>query len=208
MCFFHCFYAFFMPFLCLFSAFLVVFYRHFTAKWVLPIHSNSYGCPTCITPPANPPNPLSTSLRASFALPSFAPQPEALPRCPYRLMRGFLRMCLVGVFPCFFLQIKRTLRILRMVSGLRLALQEKSFIIIAMAQTLEELNALLAAVDEAIAKLMSGERVTRISHGDRMSEYGQAKLGDLQDYKSSLIAEINAYSNKPRHFRISTSKGV
>lgn len=95
-----------------------------------------------------------------------------------------------------------------MVSGVRLALQEKSFIIIAMAQTLEELNALLASVDEAIAKLMSGERVTRISHGDRMSEYGQAKLGDLQDYKSSLIAEINAYSNKPRHFRISTSKGV
>jgi hypothetical protein len=77
-----------------------------------------------------------------------------------------------------------------------------------MAQTLIELNALLASVDEAIAKLMAGERVIRISHGDRMAEYGQAKLGDLQDYKSSLIAEINALNSRPRHFRISTSKGV
>jgi hypothetical protein len=77
-----------------------------------------------------------------------------------------------------------------------------------MAQTLEQLNALLAAVDEAIAKLMAGERIIRISHSDRMSEYGQAKLGDLQDYKSSLIAEINALNSRKRHFRISTSKGV
>ncbi len=77
-----------------------------------------------------------------------------------------------------------------------------------MAQTLEELNALLTAVDDAIAKLMAGERVIRISSGDRMAEYGQAKIGDLQDYKSSLIAEINAMNSRPRHFRISTSKGV
>ena len=77
-----------------------------------------------------------------------------------------------------------------------------------MAQTLEESNALLATVDEAIAKLMSGERVIRISSGDRMAEYGQAKLGDLQDYKSSLIAEINTLNSRPQHFRISTSKGV
>ena len=77
-----------------------------------------------------------------------------------------------------------------------------------MAQTLEELNALLTAVDEAIAKLMSGERVIRISSGDRMAEYGQAKIGDLQDYKSTLIAELNALNSRPRHFRISTSKGV
>ncbi len=85
---------------------------------------------------------------------------------------------------------------------------KKPCINIAMAQTLSELNALLASVDEAIAKLMSGERVIRISHGDRMAEYGQAKLWDLQDYKSSLIAEINALNSRPRHFRISTSKGV
>jgi hypothetical protein len=77
-----------------------------------------------------------------------------------------------------------------------------------MAQTLTELTASLSAVDEAIAKLMSGERVIRISHGDRMAEYGQAKLGDLQDYKSSLISEINALNNRPRHFRISSTKGV
>ena len=77
-----------------------------------------------------------------------------------------------------------------------------------MPQTLTELNTLLTAVDEAIAKLMSGERVIRISNGERMAEYGQAKLGDLQDYKSSLIAEINALNNRSRYFRISTSKGV
>jgi len=77
-----------------------------------------------------------------------------------------------------------------------------------MAQTLAELSTLLAAVDEAITKLMSGERVTRISHGERSAEYGQAKLGELQDYKSSLIAKINALNNRSRYFRISTSKGV
>ena len=99
-------------------------------------------------------------------------------------------------------------RILRTVYGAQLASLKKSCIIIAMPQTLTELNALLATVDEAIAKLMSGERVIRISNGERMAEYGQAKLGDLQDYKSSLIAEINALNSKPRHFRISTRKGV
>jgi len=77
-----------------------------------------------------------------------------------------------------------------------------------MSQTTTELNTLLASVDEAIAKLMSGERVIRISNGERMAEYGQAKLGELQDYKSSLVAEINTLNSKPRHFRISTSKGV
>ena len=92
--------------------------------------------------------------------------------------------------------------------GAQLASLKKSCIIIAMPQTLTELNTLLTAVDEAIARLMSGERVIRISNGERMAEYGQAKLGDLQDYKSSLIAEINALNSRPRHFRISTRKGV
>jgi hypothetical protein len=77
-----------------------------------------------------------------------------------------------------------------------------------MAQTLTELNTLLAAVDAAIAKLMNGERVIRISHGDRMAEYGQAKLGDLQEYKASLVTAINALNNTPRHYRIATRKGV
>ncbi len=90
----------------------------------------------------------------------------------------------------------------------QLAFLYKSCMITTMAQTITELTALLTAVDEAIAKLMSGERVIRISNGDRMAEYGQAKLGDLQDYKSSLIAEINALNSRPRHFRISSSKGV
>jgi len=99
-------------------------------------------------------------------------------------------------------------RILRTVYGAQLASLSKSCINIDMAQTLTELTALLATVDEAIAKLMSGDRVIRISHGDRMAEYGQAKLGDLQDYKTTLIAEINALNSRPRHFRISTSKGV
>jgi len=94
------------------------------------------------------------------------------------------------------------------VYGAQLAFLKKTFIITGMSQTTTELNTLLAAVDEAIAKLMSGERVIRISNGERMAEYGQAKLGELQDYKSSLIAEINALNSKPRHFRISTSKGV
>ena len=98
-------------------------------------------------------------------------------------------------------------RIPRTVYGAQLAFLKKSFIIIGMAQTTTELNTLLAA-DEAIAKLMSGERVIRISNGERMAEYGQAKLRELQDYKFSLIAEINALNSKPRHFRISTSKGV
>jgi hypothetical protein len=94
------------------------------------------------------------------------------------------------------------------VYGAQLAFLKKSFIITGMAQTTTELNTLLAAVDEAIAKLMSGERVIRISNGERMAEYGQAKLGELQEYKSSLIAKINTLNSKPRHFRISTSKGV
>ncbi len=77
-----------------------------------------------------------------------------------------------------------------------------------MAQTLTELNALLSAVDAAIAQLMSGERVIRISQGDCMAEYGQAKLGDLQEYKASLVTAINALNSKPRHYRVATSKGV
>ena len=92
--------------------------------------------------------------------------------------------------------------------GAQLASLKKSCIIITMPQTQTEMDTLLAPEDEAIAKLMSGERVIRISNGDRMAEYGQAKLGDLQDYKSSLIAEINAMNSRPRHFRISTRKGV
>ena len=99
-------------------------------------------------------------------------------------------------------------RIPRTVYGTQLAFLKKSFIITGMAQTTTELNTLLAAVDEAIAKLMSGERIIRISNGERMAEYGQAKLGELQNYKSSLVAEINTLNSKPRHFRISTSKGV
>lgn len=77
-----------------------------------------------------------------------------------------------------------------------------------MAQALTELNTLLAAVDAAIAKLMNGERVIRISHGDRMAEYGQAKLGDLQEYKASLVTAIAALNSNPRHYRIATRKGV
>jgi hypothetical protein len=64
----------------------------------------------------------------------------------------------------------------------QLASLKKSFIITGMAQTTTELNTLLTAVDEAIAKLMSGERVIRISNGERMAECGQAKLGELQDF--------------------------
>ena len=68
-----------------------------------------------------------------------------------------------------------------------------------MAQALTELNTLLAAVDAAIAKLMNG---------DRMAEYGQAKLGDLQEYKASLVTAIAALNSNPRHYRIATRKGV
>jgi len=77
-----------------------------------------------------------------------------------------------------------------------------------MTQTLTELNELLETVDAAISKLMNGERVTRISHGDSMAEYGQAKLKDLQEYKASLVTSINALNSRPRHYRIATSKGV
>lgn len=77
-----------------------------------------------------------------------------------------------------------------------------------MAQTLTELNTMLSAVDVAIAQLMSGDRVTRISQGDIMAEYGQTKLKDLQEYKASLVTAINALNSSPRHYRISTSKGV
>ncbi len=77
-----------------------------------------------------------------------------------------------------------------------------------MTQTLSELNTILLSVEAAIVSLMSGERVVRVSHGDRMVEYGQAKLKDLRDYKASLVATINALSNRPRHYRISTRKGA
>lgn len=88
------------------------------------------------------------------------------------------------------------------------AFLKKSCLNITMAQTLEQLNALLTTVNEAIAKLTAGERVVRIQNGDRMTQYEPVKLGDLHDYKYSFIAEINALNSRPRHFRISTSKGV
>jgi len=77
-----------------------------------------------------------------------------------------------------------------------------------MAKTLEELSILLDAADVAIAALMAGERVVRITRGDTMSEYGQTKLKDLQDYKTGLITRINALNSRPRYYRVSTSKGV
>jgi len=41
-------------------------------------------------------------------------------------------------------------------------------------QTISELTISLSSVELAISKLMLGERVVRVSNGDRMVEYGQS----------------------------------
>ena len=75
-------------------------------------------------------------------------------------------------------------------------------------QTISELTISLSSVELAISKLMLGERVVRVSNGDRMVEYGQSNLIELQAYKSSLTTSLNLLNRKPRYCRISTSKGV
>ena len=75
-------------------------------------------------------------------------------------------------------------------------------------QTISELTISLSSIELAISKLMLGERVVRVSNGERMVEYGQSSLIELQAYKSSLTTSLNLLNRKPRYCRISTSKGV
>ncbi|MGD9975730.1 MAG: phage head-tail joining protein [Desulfatirhabdiaceae bacterium] len=66
----------------------------------------------------------------------------------------------------------------------------------------------LTAVNTAITRLMSGERVVRITKGDQMVEYGQTGLPELRAYRAEIMAEINAASGRPRHYRVRTGKGL
>jgi hypothetical protein len=66
----------------------------------------------------------------------------------------------------------------------------------------------LTAVNSAISRLMAGERVVQISKGDMMVEYGQAKLQELRDYRSEIIASLKATAGRSSHFRVATSKGL
>ena len=58
-------------------------------------------------------------------------------------------------------------------------------------QTISELTISLSSVELAISKLMLGERVVRVSNGERMVEYGQSSLIELQAYKSRLTTSLN-----------------
>ena len=66
----------------------------------------------------------------------------------------------------------------------------------------------LTAIQTAITKLMTGDRVVKISKGDEMIEYGESSLPQLRAIRAEILSDINASAGRPRHFRISTSKGV
>ena len=66
----------------------------------------------------------------------------------------------------------------------------------------------LTAVRQAISDLSSGNRITRVSKGDSMIDYGQADLPQLQALENRIIANLNKSQGRASCFRVSTSKGL
>ncbi|MEW6505511.1 MAG: gpW family head-tail joining protein [Chloroflexota bacterium] len=66
----------------------------------------------------------------------------------------------------------------------------------------------LHEIDRAISRLVSGERVVKITKGDQVVEYGQASLADLRAYRMNYATALANTMNHPRYFRVATSKGL
>ena len=68
----------------------------------------------------------------------------------------------------------------------------------------------LENVKNAILALATGERVARVTIGDKTFEFGQAQLNDLRDLRAEIQSEMQASTNKGkgRIYLSQTSKGL
>ncbi len=66
----------------------------------------------------------------------------------------------------------------------------------------------LDSVKAAILALATGERVVRVTIGDKMIEYGQAQLNHLRTLRAEIATELQAASGNPRVIVLQTSKGL
>ena len=66
----------------------------------------------------------------------------------------------------------------------------------------------LANIEEAIVKLAMGARVVRVTIGDKLIEYGQAQLPELQELRDQMKNEMQAASGRKQFVLTKTSKGL
>jgi len=68
----------------------------------------------------------------------------------------------------------------------------------------------LDAIDEAIRKLVAGERVTSVQFSNYSVQYDHPTLGQLRAERSRILAEIGAEdgTQRPRAYRARHSKGL
>lgn len=68
----------------------------------------------------------------------------------------------------------------------------------------------LDAIDEAIRRLVRGERVTEVQFTDYTAKYEHPTLGQLRAERSRIVAEIGGADGTPRPkgYRARHSKGL
>lgn len=74
-----------------------------------------------------------------------------------------------------------------------------------MSYTLDDLQ----QVNDAIAKLVAGERVVQVAHDGHVVKYEEIDLNDLLSLRDRINAEVNAKGrSKKRRIQIISNKGV
>lgn len=68
----------------------------------------------------------------------------------------------------------------------------------------------LEAIDDAIRRLIRGERVTEVQYKDYTARYEHPTLGQLRAERSRILAELGAEdgTRRPRAYRARHSKGL
>lgn len=68
----------------------------------------------------------------------------------------------------------------------------------------------LAAIDEAIRRLVQGKRVTSVQFSDYSVQYDHPTLGQLRAERSRIVAELGAAdgTRRPKAYRTRHSKGL
>ena len=66
----------------------------------------------------------------------------------------------------------------------------------------------LDSVQSAIVALATGERIARVTLGDKVIEYGRAQLGHLRALRQEILSEVNSSAGRRRFILTRTSKGL
>ena len=66
----------------------------------------------------------------------------------------------------------------------------------------------LESIKTAILALATGERVVKVSLGEKLIEYGAAQLKDLRALRAEIESDLETQSGKSRVFLTQTSKGL